>query len=131
MDVCSPGSCPCLSPPNRPEMEVQVSAPSFSCTPQQSGWAWCHSKGDIPEGPASGRTCSGLASGVGPEVSCEPEGLVDGQVGLDNEHGVPGFWASSNIRPLLDILADETSLVELNQAIKARSRSHLFQPCSF
>ena len=71
-------------------MEVQVSAPSFSCTPQQSGWAWCHSKGDIPEGPASGRTCSGLASGVGPEVSCEPEGLVDGQVGLDNEHGGAG-----------------------------------------
>ena len=45
----------------------------------------------------------GLASGGGPEVSCEPEGLVDEQVGLDNEHGVPGFWASSNTRPLLNI----------------------------
>ena len=32
----------------------------------------------------------GLASSVGPEVSCEPEGLVDGQVGLDNEHGGAG-----------------------------------------
>ena len=32
----------------------------------------------------------GLASGVGPKVSCEPEGLVDGQVGLDDEHGGAG-----------------------------------------
>ena len=32
----------------------------------------------------------GLATGVGPEVSCEPEGLVDGQVGLDDEHGGAG-----------------------------------------
>ena len=32
----------------------------------------------------------GLASGVGPQVSCEPEGLVDGQVGLDDEHGGAG-----------------------------------------
>ena len=39
----------------------------------------------------------GLASGAGPEVSCEPKGLVDGQVGLDNKHGVPGSWASSNL----------------------------------
>ena len=29
----------------------------------------------------------GLASGVGPEVGGEAEGLVDGQVGLDVEHG--------------------------------------------
>ena len=65
----------------------------------------------------------GFASGVGLEVSCEPEGLVDEQVGLDNEPGVPGLWASSNTRPLLDILADETSFVELNPAIKAWSWS--------
>ena len=32
----------------------------------------------------------GLATGVGPKVSCEPEGLVDGQVGLDDEHGGAG-----------------------------------------
>ena len=32
----------------------------------------------------------GLASCVGPEVGGEPEGLVDGQVGLDDEHGGAG-----------------------------------------
>ena len=32
----------------------------------------------------------GLATGVGPKVSCEPEGLVDGQVGLDHKHGGSG-----------------------------------------
>ena len=32
----------------------------------------------------------GLASSVGPKVSCEPEGLVDRQVGLDDEHGGAG-----------------------------------------
>ena len=31
-----------------------------------------------------------LASSVGPQVSCEAKGLVDGQVGLDNEHGGAG-----------------------------------------
>merc|ERR1711936_1161385 len=29
----------------------------------------------------------GLASGVGPQVGGEAEGLVDGQVGLDDKHG--------------------------------------------
>ena len=32
----------------------------------------------------------GLAAGVGSQVGGEAEGLVDGQVGLDNEHG--GSW---------------------------------------
>ena len=31
-----------------------------------------------------------LAPGVGPQVSCEAKGLVDGQVGLDHEHGGAG-----------------------------------------
>ena len=31
-----------------------------------------------------------LASSVGPQVSCEAKGLVDGQVGLDHEHGGTG-----------------------------------------
>ena len=31
-----------------------------------------------------------LAPGVGPQVGCEPEGLVDGEVGLDHEHGGAG-----------------------------------------
>ena len=35
----------------------------------------------------------GLASGVGPQVGGEAEGLVDGQVGLDDEHG--GAWGLS------------------------------------
>ena len=32
----------------------------------------------------------GLASSVGPQVSCEPEGLVDRQVSLHHEHGSAG-----------------------------------------
>ena len=32
----------------------------------------------------------GLSSCVGPEIGGEPEGLVDGQVGLDHEHGGAG-----------------------------------------
>merc|ERR1719391_1959607 len=32
----------------------------------------------------------GLASGVGPQVSCEAKGLIDRQVGLDHKHGGAG-----------------------------------------
>merc|ERR1712091_519021 len=73
-------------------MEVQVSAPSSSCTPQQSGWLGAIGKGaswkDLPV--IENTLGEGLASGVGPQVSCEPVGLVDGQVGLDDEHGGAG-----------------------------------------
>ena len=99
-------------------MGGQVSAPSSSCTPQQSekkkkddvsrqikkvqhklnlssiylvglgavskGTSWK----DLPV--VEHALWEGLASGVGPQVSCEAEGLIDRQVGLDHKHGGAG-----------------------------------------
>ena len=94
-------------------MEVQVSAPSSSCTPPQSEREYIKEKsvgkstitfvhnvtylvglGAVGKG-ASRKNLpvvehalwEGLASSVGPQVSGEAEGLVDRQVGLDDEHG--------------------------------------------
>ena len=98
-------------------MEVQVSAPSSSCTPPQSEREYIKEKLLVVKSPiifvhnvaylvglgTIGKGASrknlpvvehalweGLASSVGPQVSGEAEGLVDRQVGLDNKHG--GSW---------------------------------------
>ena len=98
-------------------MEVQVSAPSSSCTPPQSERECIKEKLLMVKSPiilvhnvthlvglgAVGKRASrknlpvvehalweGLASSVGPQVSGEAEGLVDRQVGLDDEHGGAG-----------------------------------------
>ena len=98
-------------------MEVQVSAPSSSCTPPQSEREYIKEKLLVVKSPiifvhnvaylvglgAVGKGASrknlpvvehalweGLASGVGPQVSCEAEGLIDRQVGLDHKHGGAG-----------------------------------------
>ena len=98
-------------------MEVQVSAPSSSCTPPQSERKYIKEKLLMVNSPitfvhnvtylvglgAVGKGASrknlpmvehalweGLASSVGPQVSGEAEGLVDRQVGLDDEHGGAG-----------------------------------------
>ena len=90
-------------------MEVQVSAPSSSCTPPQSERKYIKKKLLVVNSPitfvhnvtylvglgAVGKGASrknlpvvehalweGLASSVGPQVSGEAEGLVDRQVGL-------------------------------------------------
>ena len=97
-------------------MEVQVSAPSSSCTPPQSERecikeksvgkstiTFVHNVTHLVGLGAVGKGASrknlpvvehalweGLASSVGPQVSGEAEGLVDRQVGLDDEHGGAG-----------------------------------------
>ena len=98
-------------------MEVQVSAPSSSCTPPQPERECIEEKFLMVTSPvifvynvthlvglgALGKGASrknlpvvehalweGLASCVGPQVSGEAEGFVDRQVRLDDEHGGAG-----------------------------------------